>query len=79
MTEQYPLLSTVEGPADLKNIARDRLPQLAAEVADLIKTVVEEVGGHYSSPLGVVDLTIALHRVFDSPRDALIWDVGHQA
>ncbi|GAG18314.1 unnamed protein product, partial [marine sediment metagenome] len=54
-------------------------PQLAVEVADLIKTVVQESGGHYSSPLGVVDLTIALHYVFNSPEDQLVWDVGHQA
>lgn len=79
MTEQYPLLSTVDGPDDLKKIPREKLPQLAAEVADLIKTVVQETGGHYSSPLGVVDLTIALHYVFNSPKDQLVWDVGHQA
>ncbi|MFB0517485.1 MAG: 1-deoxy-D-xylulose-5-phosphate synthase [Candidatus Neomarinimicrobiota bacterium] len=79
MIEQYPLLSTVDSPADLKKIPRDKLPQLAVEVADLIKTVVQDSGGHYSSPLGVVDLTIALHYVFDSPEDQLVWDVGHQA
>ena len=79
MTEKYPLLSTVNGPDDLKQIPLEKLPQLAAEVADLIKTVVQETGGHYSSPLGVVDLTIALHYVFNSPKDQLIWDVGHQA
>ncbi|UCD38172.1 MAG: 1-deoxy-D-xylulose-5-phosphate synthase [Fidelibacterota bacterium] len=79
MTEQYPLLSAVDNPADLKKIPRDKLPELAAEVADLIKMVVHENGGHYSSPLGVVDLTIALHYAFDSPQDQLIWDVGHQA
>ncbi len=79
MIEKYPLLSTVDGPDDLKQIPLEKLPQLAAEVADLIKTVVQETGGHYSSPLGVVDLTVALHYVFDSPQDQLVWDVGHQA
>ncbi|MEE9162250.1 MAG: 1-deoxy-D-xylulose-5-phosphate synthase [Candidatus Neomarinimicrobiota bacterium] len=79
MTERYPILSSVEGPADLKQVSLDRLPELATEVADLIKAVVQESGGHYSSPLGVVDLTVALHAVFDSPRDKLVWDVGHQA
>lgn len=79
MTEKYPLLSSVDGPADLKRISREKLPQLASEVAELIKTVVQENGGHYSSPLGVVDLTIALHYVFNSPEDLIIWDVGHQA
>jgi 1-deoxy-D-xylulose-5-phosphate synthase len=79
MTEQYPILSTVDNPVDLKKVPRGKLPQLALEVAELIKTVVSENGGHYSSPLGVVDLTIALHYAFDSPVDQLIWDVGHQA
>ncbi|MFC1547759.1 1-deoxy-D-xylulose-5-phosphate synthase [Candidatus Neomarinimicrobiota bacterium] len=79
MTEKYPLLSSVDGPADLKRISRDKLPQLASEIAELIKAVVHENGGHYSSPLGVVDLTIALHYVFNSPEDKIIWDVGHQA
>jgi len=79
MTKEYPLLATVDSPEDLKNIPRAKLPQLAAEVADLIKAVVQETGGHYSSPLGVVDLTVALHYVFNSPEDQLVWDVGHQA
>ncbi|MFC1543408.1 1-deoxy-D-xylulose-5-phosphate synthase [Candidatus Neomarinimicrobiota bacterium] len=79
MTEQHPLLAAVDSPNDLKKIPKVKLPQLAAEVADLIKTVVHESGGHYASPLGVVDLTIALHYVFNLPQDQLIWDVGHQA
>lgn len=79
MSQLYPLLSTIDGPDDLKKVPRKQLPQLAGEVAELIKTVVRETGGHYSSPLGVVDLTIALHYIFDSPRDQLVWDVGHQA
>ena len=79
MSEKYTLLSGIEGPSDLKKLPQAKLPQLAEEVADLIKEVVQETGGHYSSPLGVVDLTIALHYVFDSPRDQLVWDVGHQA
>ena len=79
MNQPYPLLATIDGPDDLKKLPQEKLPQLASEVAELIKTVVRESGGHYSSPLGVVDLTIALHYVFDSPRDQLVWDVGHQA
>ena len=79
MSQPYPLLSTIDGPDDLKKVPKEQLPQLAGEVAELIKTVVGESGGHYSSPLGVVDLTIALHYIFDSPRDQLVWDVGHQA
>ena len=79
MNQPYPLLANIDGPDDLKKLPQKKLPQLASEVAELIKTVVCESGGHYSSPLGVVDLTIALHYVFDSPRDQLVWDVGHQA
>ena len=79
MNQPYPLLANIDGPDDLKKLPQKKLPQLASEVAELIKTVVRESGGHYSSPLGVVDLTIALHYVFDSPRDQLVWDVGHQA
>ncbi len=79
MNQPYPLLANIDGPDDLKKLPQEKLPQLASEVAELIKTVVRESGGHYSSPLGVVDLTIALHYVFDSPRDQLVWDVGHQA
>ena len=79
MNQPYPLLANIDCPDDLKKLPQEKLPQLASEVAELIKTVVRESGGHYSSPLGVVDLTIALHYVFDSPRDQLVWDVGHQA
>lgn len=79
MTDTYPLLSQVDGPADLKKFSRDNLSNLSREVSDMIKTVVQESGGHYASPLGVVDLTIALHYVFKSPEDQLVWDVGHQA
>ena len=79
MKPDYPLLSTIDSPADLKSLATKQLQQLAAEISELIRTVVQETGGHYSSPLGVVDLTLALHYVFDSPTDKLIWDVGHQA
>jgi 1-deoxy-D-xylulose-5-phosphate synthase len=73
------LLAGINGPADLKALKPEQLPELADDVSALIKSVVEETGGHYSSPLGVVDLTLALHYVFDSPKDKLVWDVGHQA
>ena len=79
MNQPYPRLANIDGPDDLRKLPQEKLPQRASEVAELIKTVVRESGGHYSSPLGVVDLTIALHYVFDSPRDQLVWDVGHQA
>ena len=73
------ILSQINSPADLKNLNSDALDNLSGEVANHIKRVIEEHGGHYSSPLGVVDLSIALHYVYDSPKDKIIWDVGHQA
>ena len=66
------LLEGINSPADLKKLSPQQLPQLAGEIGELIRTVVEENGGHLSSPLGVIDLTIALHYVFDSPHDKLV-------
>jgi 1-deoxy-D-xylulose-5-phosphate synthase len=75
----FPLLSKIENPEDLKNIPEENLPQLAKEIRDYIVSVVSENGGHLASNLGVVELTIALHTVFHSPIDKIIWDVGHQS
>jgi 1-deoxy-D-xylulose-5-phosphate synthase len=73
------LLERIQGPRDLKNLAPDELPQLAAEIRDdLIRTVTTN-GGHLGPNLGVVELTIALHRVFDSPVDRILFDTGHQS
>jgi len=79
MNNKYKILNTINGPNDLKKLDLDSLNALSKEVADYIHNVISEIGGHYSSPLGVVDLTIALHYVYNSPIDKLIWDVGHQA
>jgi 1-deoxy-D-xylulose-5-phosphate synthase len=73
------LLDIVDSPADLKRLAKPELEQLAAELRQELVTTVSANGGHLASNLGVVELTIALHRVFDSPRDKIIWDVGHQS
>jgi 1-deoxy-D-xylulose-5-phosphate synthase len=73
------VLRSVRGPADLKRLEAGRLPALAAEIRRELVTCVSRTGGHLGPNLGVVELTIALHRVFDSPRDTLIWDTGHQA
>jgi 1-deoxy-D-xylulose-5-phosphate synthase len=73
------LLDRVDSPADLKRLAKPELEQLAAELRQELVTTVSANGGHLASNLGVVELTIALHRVFDSPRDKIIWDVGHQS
>lgn len=74
-----PLLSTINSPADLKKLPKEKLPQLADELRQFIIDVVSEKGGHFGASLGTVEMTIALHYVFDTPRDLIVWDVGHQA
>jgi 1-deoxy-D-xylulose-5-phosphate synthase len=73
------VLRSIRGPADLKRLGADQLAPLAAEIRRELVASVSRTGGHLGPNLGVVELTIALHRVFDSPRDTLIWDTGHQA
>ena len=73
------LLRSVRGPDDLKRLDAGRLPELAAEIRRELIATVSRTGGHLGPNLGVVELTIALHRVFDGPRDTVIWDTGHQA
>jgi 1-deoxy-D-xylulose-5-phosphate synthase len=73
------LLETIRGPRDLKDLSPDQLPQLAAEIRDQLIAVVTSNGGHLGPNLGVVELTIALHRVFDSPVDRIVFDTGHQS
>ncbi|UCD79767.1 MAG: 1-deoxy-D-xylulose-5-phosphate synthase, partial [Desulfobacterales bacterium] len=73
------LLETIDSPADLKKLAKKDLPILADEIRKVIVDVVSKNGGHLASSLGAVELAIAIHYVFDTPKDKLIWDVGHQA
>lgn len=73
-----PLLNTIDSPADLRNLAPEQLPQLAAEIRQRIIEVVATNGGHLAPCLGVVELTLALHYVFNTPADKIVWDVGHQ-
>ena len=73
------LLETISGPRDLKELSPDELPLLAAEIRDLLIKTVSRTGGHLGPNLGVVELTIALHRVFDSPVDRVLFDTGHQS
>ena len=73
------LLEKINSPADLKNLSRKELPTLAEEIRKVIVEVVSKNGGHLASSLGSVELTIAIHYVFDTPNDKLIWDVGHQS
>jgi 1-deoxy-D-xylulose-5-phosphate synthase len=74
----YSLLDTINSPADLRQLDRKQLPQLATELRAFLIDSVSKTGGHLSSNLGTVELTIALHAVFNTPDDRLVWDVGHQ-
>jgi 1-deoxy-D-xylulose-5-phosphate synthase len=78
-SSKTPLLDTVTDPAQLRSLSRDELKQLAAELRQETIDVVAVTGGHLGAGLGVVELTVALHRVFDTPNDRLVWDVGHQS
>ncbi|HEY8635172.1 MAG TPA: 1-deoxy-D-xylulose-5-phosphate synthase [Candidatus Dormibacteraeota bacterium] len=73
------LLEKIESPADLRRLDQAQLTQLAVEVREFLVAQTSRSGGHLSPNLGVVELTFALHRVFDSPKDAIVWDTGHQA
>jgi 1-deoxy-D-xylulose-5-phosphate synthase len=73
------ILDKINGPDDLKKIKKELLPEVASEIRKKIVETVSKNGGHLASSLGAVDLTIALHSVYDSPKDKIIWDVGHQA
>jgi 1-deoxy-D-xylulose-5-phosphate synthase len=73
------LLETINSPADLKRLDHDQLEELASEIRDFIVQAVAVNAGHLGSNLGAVELTLALHRVYDSPRDIVLWDTGHQA
>ncbi|HDS74410.1 MAG TPA: 1-deoxy-D-xylulose-5-phosphate synthase, partial [Firmicutes bacterium] len=73
------LLSQINSPADLKDLSPEQLEVLAEEIRQYIVDVISNSSGHFAPSLGVVELTIALHRVYDTPRDRIVWDVGHQA
>ena len=72
------LLDGIDYPRDMRKLTLDQLPQLAQEIREEVISVVSEVGGHFASTLGAVDLTLALHYVFDTPEDRIVWDTGHQ-
>ncbi len=77
--EKYPLIARAESTEELKKMGRDELPELCSEIREFLIENVTKNGGHLASNLGVVELTVALHRVFDFPNDRLIFDVGHQS
>ena len=77
--DKYPLLYAIESPADLRRMSFGELPALAAELREFLIQSVSTRGGHFAAGLGTVELTIALHYVFNTPHDRVVWDVGHQA
>ena len=79
MTPPTPLLNQINSPADLKGRSREELSQIADELRAETVSTVSTTGGHLGAGLGVVELTVAIHAVFNTPRDKLVWDVGHQA
>mgnify|MGYP001794798230 FL=1 len=74
-----PILSTISAPSDLKKLDQSQLVKLSDELRHFIIDNVSVYGGHFGASLGVVELTVALHYVFNTPKDQLVWDVGHQA
>src|SRR5262245_60084597 len=78
-SDAYPLLSAIESPADLRSLQPAQLDALAAELRAYLIETVSQMGGHFAAGLGTVELTVALHYIFDTPKDRLVWDVGHQA
>ena len=80
MNEQhYPLLSSIDSPADLRQLDEEQLPQVADELRRYLIESVATSGGHFGAGLGCVELTVALHFLYDTPDDRIVWDVGHQA
>ncbi len=76
---QYKMLDSIKGPEDLRRLSESELVPLADELRNFLLASVSQSGGHFAAGLGTVELTIALHYVFNTPEDRLVWDVGHQA
>ncbi len=79
LSDKYPLLFQIDTPDDLRRLSRDQLAQLATELRGYLIDTISGCGGHFAAGLGTVELTIALHYVFNTPADRIVWDVGHQA
>ena len=79
MKKDYKFLNNINFPSDLRKVPENDLQKVADEVREEMISAVSETGGHLGAGLGVVELTVALHHVFDTPNDKLIWDVGHQS
>lgn len=79
MNTRFPLLNTIDSPADLRQLPESQLPELANEIREYMLYSLDQCGGHFGASMGVVELTIALHYIYNTPEDRLVWDVGHQA
>ena len=79
MDKEIKILNNIHSPEDLKKLPEEELDELASEIREVLVDTVSHTGGHLASNLGAVELTLAIHRVFDSPKDRIVWDVGHQA
>lgn len=79
VSQRFPLLFTINTPADLRQLSEDQLPELAKELREFIIDALNQCGGHFAANIGTLELAIALHYVYNTPEDKVIWDVGHQA
>ena len=79
MASRYPLLDTINSPADLRQLDETQLPQVATELREFLIDSVASAGGHFGAGLGCIELTVALHYLYETPHDRIVWDVGHQA
>ena len=75
----YPLLDQIETPSDLRRLKAEELPALCAEIRHFMLSTLSSIPGHLGANLGAVEITVAMHYVFDTPHDRIVWDVGHQA
>ncbi len=78
-SNHYPLLRQIDSPADLRTMEESKLEALASELREYLIEIISEVGGHLAAGLGTVELATALHYIFNTPEDRLVWDIGHQA
>ncbi|MGD8307750.1 MAG: 1-deoxy-D-xylulose-5-phosphate synthase N-terminal domain-containing protein, partial [Ignavibacteria bacterium] len=76
---KYPVLSKVDTPADIKNLDLPDLKILCKDIREYMIDTISEIGGHFGGGLGTVELTVAIHKVFNAPYDQVVWDTGHQA
>ncbi|MCW9098297.1 MAG: thiamine pyrophosphate-dependent enzyme, partial [Ignavibacteriaceae bacterium] len=77
--EKYPVLSKVNYPSDIRQLSLPQLKQLCSDIREYMVDTISEIGGHFGGGLGTVELTVAIHKVFNTPHDLVVWDTGHQA